>query len=317
MPIQPIRTCFILCAISGAAWAQLGVQPGRPQIEQSRQFDIPIARVTPLAKPTDATDLETFDAQLDDAFGAQVILKESVIAKAFTAWAEVSGFYTNNVALARRGELQDTFLATTFGLAYRKALNRTIMFDASLRSSLYRYNRNRPLDFQSVDPSVSLTWSPQSLQNTAFYFRYTYNHLVSAVSGDRFFSSHSVSIGAQKAWALSRSHAIIAGAQAQWSKADPTDSQRDEYSAFLGIHAELTERLSADLSYRYAIFDFRETAFGRRDHNQSVTLAFRYALEDWLSVSASTFWTSNDSNFDVFGYEAWNLGGSLGLSSKF
>lgn len=317
MPIQPIRFCILLCATSGAAFAQLGVQPGRPQIEQARQFDVPITRVTPLAKPTAATELETFDSEMDDAFGAQVILKENVVAKAFTAWAEVAGFYTNNVALARRDEFQDTFLTATFGLAYHKAIKPTIAFDASLRSGLYRYNRKRELDFQSIDPSFSFTWAPQKFQNTAFYFRYAYNHLVSAVSGDRFFNSHSVAIGAQKAWPLSRSHAIIAGAQAQLSVADPTDSQRDEYSAFIGIHAELKERLSADLNYRYAIFDFRETAFGRRDRNQSVTLSFRYALEDWLSVSASTFWSTNDSNYDVFGYEALNLGGSIGLSSKF
>jgi hypothetical protein len=318
MPIQPVRLTAIICAFSGAAWGQLALTPGRSQIEQARQFEIPISRVETTAKPkSDSSEIEAFDAEFDDAFGAQVILKENAVVRAFTGWAEVSGFYTNNVALTRRGAVDDTFLTNTFGLSYRKVLKPTIAFDATIRGTLYRYNRFNELDFQSLDPSLTLTWAPEKIPNTAFFVRYGFNQLTSASSGDEFFNNHQIAIGVQKVWQLSRAHSVFAGAQAQWTWADPTDSQRDEYSVFVGYHADIARDFGVDLNYRFAYFDYRESEVGRADKNQSLTLALRYSLEEWLSVSASSFWTTNKSNFDVFGYDAWNLGGGIGLQAKF
>jgi hypothetical protein len=317
MPNQPVRLTILFCAASSAALAQLVIPTGRAQIEQARQAPLPEAHVTITPKPAASADFDSFDTDFDDAFGAQVILKENVIEKAFTGWAEVAGFYTNNVALARRGTLQDTFLTNTFGLSYHKALKPTLVFDATLRGSLYRYNRFNELDFQSIDPSISLTWLPKKLENTALYIRYAYNQLTTASSGDEFFSSHSVAIGAQKVWPIARAHSIFAGVQAQWSWADPSDVQRDEYSAFVGYHADIARKFTGDLNYRFAYYDYRESAAGRRDANHSVSLAFRYALEEWLAVSASTYLSTNRSNIDAFSYDVWNLGGSIGLSTKF
>jgi hypothetical protein len=314
---QPIRISVTLLAASGAAWAQIPTQPGPAQIEQVRQVAIPESRISLSPKPKPQSEIEAFDAETDDAFGAQVILKENPKVMPFTGWAEVAGFYTNNVALARRGRLDDTFLTNTFGLAYHKALKPALMFDASVRGSLYRYNRFNELDFQSLDPSVSLTWLPGKLENTALYVRYGYNQLTAASDGHEFFNSHSVAIGAQKAWPLARAHSVIAGLQAQWSWAAPSESQRDEYSAYVGYHADIARNFSTDLNYRFAVFDYRDSPIGRRDHSHIFTLGFRYALEDWLSVSATTFWNSNSSNHDVFSYEVWNIGGNLGLSAKF
>ena len=318
MPKQPIPLTVIFCAFASAAYGQLALAPGPGQIEQSRQMALPKPKLDLLAKPkaTDA-EIENFDAGFDDAFGAQVILKENVIVKNFMAWTEVSGMFTNNVALTRAGQLDDTFLASTFGLAYRKAVKPTIAFDASLRVSLFRYNRFNELDFQSIDPSLSLTWTPEKLKNTAFYARYGFNQLISAASGDDFFNSHNLSVGVQKIWPIARTHAVIAGAQAQVSWADPSANQRNEYSAYVGYHAGLTEKASADFNYRYAFFDYREVEGGRHDHNQGLSLSFRYALEEWLSVAATSTWASNKSSVEVFDYEAFNIGGSLGLSAKF
>lgn len=314
---QPIRTCVSLLAASGAALAQIPAQPGAAQIEQTRQVAIPEARVSLSPKPNPQSEIEKFDAETDDAFGAQVILKENPKVTPFTGWAEVAGFYTNNVALARRGRLGDSFLTSTFGLAYHKALRPALMIDASVRGSLYRYNRFNELDFRSLDPSVSLTWLPPRLENTALYVRYGYNQLTAASDGHEFFNGHSVAVGAQKVWPLARAHSVIAGVQTQWSWADPSESQRDEYSAYVGYHLDIARNFSTDLNYRFAVFDYRDSTLGRRDRSHIVTLGFRYALEEWLSISATTFWNSNSSNYDVFGYEVWNIGGNLGLSAKF
>lgn len=315
MPKQPNRLSVLLCMLASSACAQVTLVP---QIEQSRQMSLPAPKLDLLPKPASSqSELEKFDAEFDDAFGAQVILKENKVLNPFTAWAEVTGLYTDNVALTRRGRFDDTFLTSTFGLAYRKALKPTIAFDASLRVSLYRYNRFNELDFQSIDPSVALTWTPEKLNNTAFYARYGFNQLTNAASGDEFFTSHNIVFGVQKIWPVARTHAVIAGAQAQFSWADPSDSQRNEYSAYLGYHAGLTEKAAVDFTYRYAYFDYRELAGGRQDHNHGISLSLRYALEEWLSVSATTTWTSNKSSLDAFGYEAFNAGGSLGLSAKF
>jgi hypothetical protein len=318
MPKQPKLFSVIICTLTSSAFGQVVLKPDPARIEQSRQMELPKPNLQLGAKPT-ATDAEIqkFDSGFDDAFGAQVILKENIVVKPFTGWVEVTGLYTNNVALTRRGELDDTFLSSTFGISYRKAIKPTIAFDASLRVSLFRYNRFNELDFQSLDPSVSLTWTPEKLKNTAFYTRYGFNQLTAASSGDELFNSHNLAFGVQKIWPVGRTHAVIAGAQAQVSWADPSDNQRNEYSVYVGYHADLTEKASADVNYRYAFFDYRELEGGRQDHNHGISLSLRYALEEWLSVSATSTWTTNKSNRDAFGYDAFNAGGSLGLSAKF
>lgn len=252
----------------------------------------------------------------DDAFGAQQILKRERREQPFSAYTEIAGFVTNNVALSRKDPQQDTFLVATFGLGYQKSLAQNLQFDVAARGAVFRYQEYSTLDFNSIDTGAGLTWTPPQLGGVALYARYNYTNLVSRQSGDTFFENHTLTLGGQKAWSFSRAHGAFVGAAAQWGFADPELAQRDEYSLYAGYQLQATRHLQASLFYRYGWYVYREEG-DRRDHNNSLSLNLRYEFNPYLSVSASSFLGLNSSNQEVFDYDVWNNGLSLGVSLKF
>ncbi len=277
-------------------------------IEQSRQFAKPPTSPDTNAAGSAADFPELTDGGTgDDAFGAQVIMKEQPRVKPFTAFAEVAAFFTNNVGLAKRAREQDGFMIASVGAAYSRALPKNLRVDLGVRSSVFRYAEYRELDFQSVDASVGLTWSPPALRGTELLLRYTFTDLTTAEHGDEFFKNHAVLAGAQKAISISRAQIAYGGVSAQWSWADPREAGRDEYSAFIGTRVQATRSIDVDLFYRYGRFVYRE-AKGRQDDNHSISLTARYAPAEWFSISASTFGGFNRSNRSQFDYDVLNVG---------
>lgn len=287
-------------------------------IEQARQFSHPL---TPLEIDTAraGADLGDFEpaALPDDSFGAQAIFKRQERAKPFSAFAEVSAFFTNNVALARRERLEDQFLVITAGAAYARPLGAGVRAEVAGRVSAYRYSKFRELDFQSVDLSAGVAWAPSILRGGELLLRYLLTDLTTADEQEEFYKNHAVLLGVQKVVPFARAHAAYFGASAQWSWAEPQEPGRDEYSAFAGYHLQATERLEADISYRYGWFLYRQSEDDRRDQNHTLSLSLRYVPVPWAAISASTFLGINRSNRAVFDYEVWNAGIGLQISVKF
>ena len=287
-------------------------------IEQSRQFTRPAITLDEMSArggTVDFPDLQAGDSG-DDAFGAQVIMKEQPKVKPFTAFAEVAAFFTNNVALVKHGTKRDGFMIASLGAAHSGQLSRNVRLDASVRSSVYRYAEYRELDFQSVDASIGLAWTPPKLRGTELLLRYTFTDLTTAEHGYEFFKNHAVLVGAQNAIAISRAQVVYGGVSAQWSWADPRESGRDEYSAFLGTRVQATRNVEVDFFYRYGHFIYREAA-GRQDDSHSLSLTTRYAPWGWFSVSASGFAGFNRSNRAQFEYDVLNAGCALQGAVRF
>ena len=258
-------------------------------IEQSRQFARPPLVVDGATSPGPVDFPELPSAETgDDAFGAQVIMKEQPRVKPFTAFTEVAAFFTNNVGLAKRAQEQDGFMIASLGAAYSRSLPKNLHLDLGVRSSAFRYAEYRELDFQSVDASIGLAWPPPVFRGTELLLRYTFTDLTTAEHGFEFFKNHAILAGAQKAVSISRAQIAYGGVSAQWSWADPKEAGRDEYSAYLGTRVQATRNIDVDLFYRYGRFVYREAA-GRQDGNHSISLTARYAPAAWFSMSASTF----------------------------
>ena len=254
-------------------------------------------------------------ATVDDAFGAQVIMKEQPRVRPFTAFAEVAAFFTNNVGLAKRSMERDGFLIASAGAAGSRTLG-ALRLDAGVRTSVYRYAEYRELDFQSVDGSVGLAWTPPKLRGAEVLLRYTFTDLTTAEHRSEFFKNHAVLLGVQDAFAISRAQAVYGGVQAQWSWADPREAGRDEYSVFAGYRLQATRSVDVDVSYRYARFVYRE-ADGRQDNNHSFSLTARYAPRAWFSISATGFAGFNRSNREQFDYDVLNAGGAVQGTVRF
>ena len=309
------RLALGACVLLGTAQAQS--VPRVSRIEQARQFTKPGAANSPERGP-EATTLPAGDLLLtqDDAFGTQQILKREEKIRPFSVFGEVAGFVTNNVALARRDRQDDSFLVATFGLSYRRAITSTLALEATARGAMFRYNEFSALDFQSIDAGGGLTWAPERLRGVVLYARYNFTDLIGARSGDTFFTNHTITLGAQRTWSLSRAQSLFAGASGQWAFADPEPAQRDEYSLYAGYQLQATRRLQAAVSYRYGYFIYREEG-ERKDHNQAASLSLRYDVSPWAAVTASTFFGVNRSNEEVFDYDVVNAGGGLGLTVQF
>jgi outer membrane protein assembly factor BamA len=251
----------------------------------------------------------------DDAFGAQLILKERLRKKELQASAEIGAYHTSNVALARSGALGDAFLNTTLGLSWRHDFTDRLTLAISARYGLFRYSRYSVLDFQSTETDVTFGYKLGA--NWELGLGYAYTQLNARTDNTEFYCEHAVNVGLQRVFEVDDRNAIIAGIGSSWTWADPEAAQRDKYAAFLGWRWRATERISTTLLYRYARYEYRDGGTGRGDHNQTLSLSVRYDATDWLALTASGFSTWNRSNQTAFDYEAWNLGGNIGVNARF
>ena len=311
---MPKFSCLLI-VIAYSAAGSLEAQ-NQIRIEQARAVTLP-TKLSTTPPVSTSSNLPSGDQAItqDDAFGAQRILKNTPPPRPFQAFAEMSAFATNNVALVNRSREADSFLVATFGLSYRHALTSTVQFETTLRGAMFRYNKFDVLSFNSVDAGGGVVWNPAQLPGVDLFLRYNFTDLFSE-DGDTFFKNHTVTLGGQKTLALSRAHAVFAGASAQLGIADPAISQRDEYIAYTGYHLQATRQLDVDLLYRYGYFVYREEG-DRRDHNQAISLGLRFRINDYAALSASSFVGINSSNQEVFDYDVLNGGGGVGVSLRF
>jgi hypothetical protein len=298
-----------VATICGGAMAQ------EPRIEQARQFQTARTGPEDLSNAFTPTTLELSSGEDTESFGIQQILREEEQLRYFRMLAEVSAFATNNVALSRADERRDSFLLATFSLEYRRPLSRGFQVDAAVRFSAFRYNRFSQLDFNSIDAGIGLGYHTSKLGGLDLALRYNFNELISAPSGDLFFTNHTITAAVQKAFEFSQAHYAYFGASAQAGFADPKEAERAEFAGFAGYHLQATRHLEADILYRYGFYPYSEG--GREDHNQTVSLALRYRFTEWASVFASGFVAWNRSNQEVFDYDATNAGVGLTLSLQF
>ena len=295
----------------------LAQTPVLPQVEQARQFR-PLPETVDLQGQRNAPQAADLGGAgtADDAFGTQVFLKRQEKAQPFSAFAEIGAFVTNNVALAKRDEQEDSFLVGTTGAAFSQRFSYNLRFDASARAAAYRYEKFSELDFQSIDLSAGVAWAPPQLRGAEVLLRYTFTDLTTAEHTHEFYQNHAILLGVQKVVPFSRAQAVYFGVSAQWSFADPQPAGRDEYVAYAGYRAQLTRHVDADLFYRYGRYVYRE-GDGRQDNNQTLSLALHYTPQPWLSFSATGFYGANRSNRRAFDYDVGNVGAGVQVSLRF
>lgn len=314
-----MKKLSIRCAVAAALAAHaalLAEPPATPQVEQARQFRSAASPLDPRDHPASATGFSDPRGATTDDLGTQLILKRQEPAQPFSAFAEIGAFVTNNVALVEAGAESDSFLVASAGASATRHLTNALRFHTGARASAYRYNKFPDLDFQSIDLSAGLAWSPEPLHGAELLLRYTFTDLTTAEPVRGFYHNHALLLGIHKSVPLSRTQAIYGGAAAQWSCADPAPTGRDEYTGYAGYRAQLTRHLDADFFYRYGRHIYRSD-HGRKEHNQTVSVTLRYTPEEWLSISASGFFGANRANRPGYDYDAGNVGVGLQFSLRF
>ena len=249
-------------------------------------------------------------------YGEQVILSRKSNWQPWVFGTRLGASYTDNVALVPDGLLDDWYFEGALYGKYTPKIAGNLFGDTSVEQSFYRYDEFSVLDFDLFQSDVGLIYAAQDFYDIMFFAHYGYYRIMDSGFGDAIFQNHSGVIGAQKVFRLSRGHQAYVGVGADLSMdATPEIARRHEYYWNLGYNIKWTDRIETGIGYRGAFYDY--TDFSREDWNNAFALSASFGITDWATLVSTLSFTTNDSNFDVFDYNNWIVGGYLGLQAKF
>jgi hypothetical protein len=253
----------------------------------------------------------------DPDIGQQLILKRQEKKKAFSVWADSSGFWTDNAANVSAGETDDYFYVGGINLAWQQRIHGRFYGDVYAGQHFYRYDELSDLDYELGDVAAGFLVLLPELGHSIFHLHYYYQRITQDIDDDAIYESHNIRAGLQKTFLIDRLNSVNIGAMANLAlDTEPSELQRHEYSASIGYNFKITRSLTISLSYRAAYFDYFNLD-GRQDwyHNAGANLTWR----PWepLEISAGYNYSLNESNRDVFDYEAQLAGPSIALKFRF
>ncbi len=252
----------------------------------------------------------------DEDLGQQWILKKNEKLTPFTVFANLSGNATNNVALQRDHGESDTFLLGEVGALWARPIAQNLVADIGARQQFFRYDKFTEFDFDSLNLGAGLSYGLPQLGGIVLTGRYNYTRLTDAREEDEFFTEHTLSIGVQKTFVLSRAQSIFAGYNSEFSlAAEPITQRYHIHSLSLGYNVDLTRALSGQAVYRASLLDYRNIE--RQDWNQLIALGLTYRVTSWFNVSLLGSYVFNNSNRTEFNYSVGNLSANLGVAVRF
>lgn len=302
----------------------LGYSATPSQAQRSGQIDrAELLQETPAMRTSgffnftldDENDLFAPATPGDDDIGIQMLLREQSEIKYFTFYGEIAGYYTSNIALTNRPEVDGAFLSAQSGLVYSRPIGGSLLVMGAVRQQSIRYDRLSAFDFDSLIADVGATYIARDFFDLNVYFRYRYNRLMEPFYSSSFFNNHTITFGLQKFWTYSRGIWFYAGAEGVFGFSSPSLNQRDVGAFYFGGNVDLTRRLAVQLFYRGAYQTYNN--INRDEFNQALSLMFIFQLTDWASINFQTSWASNYANRSVFDYTAFNLGGGLQVQLQF
>lgn len=253
----------------------------------------------------------------DDDMGQQLILKRNDESHSFTAWLDSSGFWTDNAANVNEGNIEDFFYVGGVNLAWQQRLGGRFFGDVYAGQHWYRYDELRDLDYESGEASVGTLMVLPELANSVFHVHYYYQRITQDIEEDPIYETHNVRVGLQKTFLINRLSSMNVALLSSFACAtDPKELQRHEHSLSMGYNLKLSEKWFAGLYYRLAYYDYFNLE-GREDwyHNFGVALTWRPCEN--FEMSAGYNFTINESNYDVFSYQAHLAGPSVVVKCRF
>lgn len=252
----------------------------------------------------------------DSDLGTQLILKNAQKERWFRAYADVSGFWTDNAANTSIFEVEDWFWTGRVGFGYQPRLAKRLYADFDFQQQMIRYDQFDLLDYESLDLSATLLYVEPRLSNALFFAQFNYLR----ITGDDFaldlLNSFSVKAGVQKIFLIDRRNSIQASILGDWDVSTDLDALfRDQYIGELTYRFKIMRDLVFATTYRYTYFDYREV--DRQDHLQIIGASLTYTPKKWIELYATANLSLNDSNIDFFEYEAGSVGGGLGVKLRF
>lgn len=262
-------------------------------------------------------DLSHAPSSPNDAdLGEQAILKRSEGYKPFSVSAIVPCYWTSNVALTRSHEEDDFLVAPAVALSYQPRFSQTLYGLVSVREQLFYYNDFDALNFGSFYVDAGLIYLVPAWHNLTLRAIFEYERLTEKDSFDSFFDNYSILLSAEIPFRLDRAQSLTLGVDANVSfDANPEPPRRNEYGAYAVYSVALTRFLTVDASGRLVIRTYQLT--DRVDVSEIFAASANFRITDWMTASAISSLSANQSNHEVFDYKVANLGGLLSLNVRF
>lgn len=317
-----LAACCFLTAVRFAP-GQQAIAPGADSltfaqtnaaIEQARLFRRPTGAASTNVDANGMALPDSDSSSSDDSFGEQLILKSQPRVRSFVISGDASIFYTDNVALARRGRIDDSFLVLHASGGWTRRLSHNLELQLAASAATFRYSETAELDFTNLSLGAGVSWAPQSLRGAALFARYDFIELLDR-DGDEILRDHEFTVGIQKVFALGRGHAFTLGAAAMAGITDPYSAQRDQAGIFAGYRAQLTRSLETELFYRASVHFYNDD--DRFDFNHVVSWTLRYRFTSWAEANAFLSYGANRSETSVFDYDVLTVGAGVGFAVRF
>jgi hypothetical protein len=308
-----IKFLFLACSLLGPqSWAQ---DPA-VQAEQTRLRVRSVgSNLESLSQSADDKSNRAQATPGDSDLGSQFIIPLGDPILPWRVFASASEYYTSNATLARNNKQADGYFFGEVGLRHEVKLSEDLTFEALFREGIFRYHSLTAQNFNSLNAGAGVFYNLTNLWDITLFGRYNFEWDTNSRSSRDLLTEHTLTIGAQKTFALQGNNFLYVGYSSIFGWAQQFAAQRNEHSLFLGGQAHLTKSLDADLYTRIALYDYRQG--GRKDFNTTATAALTYHFNKQFSANASFTYVVNRSNRSVSNYDAATTGGGINFKYQF
>ena len=252
----------------------------------------------------------------DDDIGQQLILKETPKERWLHTHVDMFGFWTDNAANASQGEESDFFWGGRVAIGAQPRITNKLYFDSEISQQMFRYDEYDFLNFESLEASAGLIYLEPRLMNSVFFLQGHYNRITNDDFGNALVNSWSVRAGVQKIFFFNRRNSLHVSLMGDWDlDTDFAQLERHEYSADLKYKFKIMRDLALSASYRLTYFEYQQ--LDRSDVLQLAGASLTWSPRKWLDLNLSANFSFNESDLDVFDYQAANLGAGLGCRVRF
>jgi len=301
---------FILAGQSARAQAPPGSAQSRAELFGRQAY--PGASATPGAE----TEGYAVTSPSDKDIGEQEILKRVEEYKPFTISIYSPFFWTSNAALVSKGEQDDVFVAPGVTLMYEPRITKTLYGQVGVVQQFFFYDQLTELNFASLDVIAGLRYDVPQFHNLRLRGYYDFNRLTDTHDFDQIFVNNSIILSADLPFRIARAQTLFAGVVLNLSVAgNPESPRRNNYSLYTNYDLALSRSFSLDGAFQFVVRDYYSG--DRTDVNEILSLSANYRVRDWLTFSALSSFSWNQSNHSVFDYSVANVGGGVALELKF
>jgi Putative beta-barrel porin 2 len=318
--MNPQNACLLgagLCVLWPALLAAQQIDPSRLG-EATRPLSVPSLRDSRDFGGLGLEDENPFapDSPGDDDIGQQMILRESPRDRWFSAQADAFLYWTDNPANLSEGGDDDFFWGGRVSVTAQPRLGRRLYGDVMVGQQIYRYDRYDFLDYEYFEASAGLIYLEPKLMDSILYVQGYFNRMTTDDFGEDIVNSFSIRAGIQKAVVFDRKNSVHVNLMGDWDVHTDDDLlDRFEYTADLGYNYKIMRDLVFGASYRFTWYDYRD--IDREDALSLLGVNLVWSPRKWLDVYVSGSYSFNESNLDVFDYEAATVGGGLGVRLRF